>query len=169
MNRVEVAKLLAIIAGAHPNFEAEEAKVTIWHELLGDLDYEAAQRAVHQHITTSKWIPTIAEIREQATRSSRPEHMTPGEAWHAVHGAVQRYGYYEPRKGLESLPSLVAYAAQQIGWTEICMETQVGMLRSQYMRIYEQLVERAKREELVPPQLQLEKPGWTMEQIEPTK
>lgn len=150
MTKAQTAKLLAVVAAAYPSFEVDETRVEVWRELLGDLDFELLGVAVRRHITSSRFAPTVAEIREQAMRASGSEQMTAGEAWGAVHEAVQIYGYYRPQEGLDSLPPLVARAAKQIGWSQICLETEVGVLRGQFMRVFEQLARRAEREETLP-------------------
>jgi len=155
MTQAEAAKLLAVVAAAYASFDVDETKVQVWRELLGDLDLDLVSTAVRRHIAASKWAPTVAEIREEATRLSHPEQMTAGEAWGAVHEAVQRYGYYQPQESLESLPPLVAQAARQIGWSEICLETNVGVLRGQFMKVYQAMREREEREEVLPANIRL--------------
>ena len=72
MTDKETAKILQYIVIAYPNFPTLTADtVEIWHEMLSDLDFTAVLRAVKAHVKVSRFIPSIAEIRE-AVADNRP-------------------------------------------------------------------------------------------------
>ena len=72
MIRDDVKKIFALMILAYPSMsEITTEKIDIWHELLEDIDFEAAKKAVKEHIKTSRFIPTIAEIRE-AVAENKP-------------------------------------------------------------------------------------------------
>ena len=72
MTRDDVKKIFALMILAYPSMsEITTEKIDIWHELLSDIDFEAAEKAVKEHIKTSRFVPTIAEIRE-AVNENRP-------------------------------------------------------------------------------------------------
>lgn len=156
MSPAEVAKLLAVLAVAYPGFEVDEAKHRLWCEMLADLDYELASEAVRRHIAASRWAPTIAEIREEASRVACPDALTAGEAWGRLMEAVREYGYYREREAMLSLPVPVRYVAQQIGWRHINLSTETDTLRAHFMRMFEQVQARERREALLPPALRTE-------------
>ncbi len=81
MKRNEAARLLTVIAAAYPNFEPDDDKVRIWAEMMADLEYETAATALQRHIATSRFAPTIAEIREQAVAAVTSSEITSAEAW----------------------------------------------------------------------------------------
>lgn len=62
MKQTEMANFLAMIKTAYPYFEITEAGVKLWHLMLQDLEYKDAQARLAQHIRTSKFAPTIAEL-----------------------------------------------------------------------------------------------------------
>lgn len=62
MKQTETANFLAMIKTAYPFFEVTEAGVRLWHTMLSDLDYKTAQKRLANHIRSSKFAPTIAEI-----------------------------------------------------------------------------------------------------------
>ena len=65
MTREDVKKLFEPMILAYPSMpEMSSQKIDLWHELLNDIDFEAAKKAVKEHIKTSRFVPTIAEIRE---------------------------------------------------------------------------------------------------------
>lgn len=72
MTRDNIKKIFALMILAYPSMsEMTTEKIDIWHELLSDIDFEAAEKAVKEHIKTSRFVPTIAEIRE-AVNENRP-------------------------------------------------------------------------------------------------
>jgi len=72
VTRDNIKKIFALMILAYPSMsEMTTEKIDIWHELLSDIDFEAAEKAVKEHIKTSRFVPTIAEIRE-AVNENRP-------------------------------------------------------------------------------------------------
>lgn len=71
MTAQEVHRLLAVIRVAYPNWQKgqEIAASNLWEEALADIDYDAANAALKRHISTNKFAPTIAEIREPCTKT----------------------------------------------------------------------------------------------------
>lgn len=64
MKRSESAELVMLILGAYPNAKTTSGTSGVYESLLADLDAKAARQAVQQLIATSRFMPTIAEIRE---------------------------------------------------------------------------------------------------------
>lgn len=62
MNKAEVAKLLTVIKIAYPNFEVSESVVNLWYVMLKEMPFAKAERNLREHITKSKFPPTIAEV-----------------------------------------------------------------------------------------------------------
>lgn len=151
VTKSETSKLLAILAAAYPRFEVDELKIQVWHEMLSDLDYQIAQMAAKKCISEQKFAPSIAEVRQAAVDIMTPDRKTAGEAWGEVQRAVGYYGYISEAEALESLSPLVATATRQIGWQQICAATEMGVVRGQFMKIYEQ-VERRENERLLLPE-----------------
>ena len=72
MTEKETAKILQYIVVVYPNFPTLTAEtVGIWHEMLSDLDFTLTMKAIKAHVKVSRFIPTIADIRE-AVADSRP-------------------------------------------------------------------------------------------------
>ena len=66
----ETARMMAVLQAAFPNFysraEDRDAAVKIWAAALDDLPYGEAQAAVMRVIRTSRFPPTVAEVRQAA-------------------------------------------------------------------------------------------------------
>ena len=71
MTRDEVKGIFKYLIVTYENFEISLEKVDIWYELLEDIDYQEALKAVKEHIKVNKFSPTIAEIRE-AVKENKP-------------------------------------------------------------------------------------------------
>lgn len=65
MTEKEVAKLMALIKLAYPNWQCgqESPALKLWAQALADVDASQATEALVRHINTCKFAPTIAEIR----------------------------------------------------------------------------------------------------------
>ena len=66
MNKLETNKILTTIAAVYQNFEINEFKQGIWHELLKDIEFRHAGTALMETLRSSKFPPTPADIIEKA-------------------------------------------------------------------------------------------------------
>ena len=76
MKKSETSKIIIKLMTVYPSFKfganvitGEEMDlsevVNIWHEMIGDMDYDRAETAVNTCINKCKFVPSIAEIREE--------------------------------------------------------------------------------------------------------
>lgn len=63
MTKEETKELLTLIFTAYPNFEITKDRIDLWVDMLTDAVFDKAKANTEQHIKTSKYPPTIAEIR----------------------------------------------------------------------------------------------------------
>jgi len=152
LKKTDTIKLLAIINTAFPNMQITESMVELWHELLGDLEFNLAIAAAKKLILESPFPPTIADIRKRAV-----EIMTPAEdkidastAWGEVVHAIRMFGYPRPQEALESMSPRTRKVVEQMGWQEICQATDPGVVRGQFLRMYEAYSAREKQDALLP-------------------
>lgn len=66
MIKSETIIILITIAAVYQNFDVNQIKKDIWHELLKDTDYQFATKALIKTLKESKFAPTPAEIIERA-------------------------------------------------------------------------------------------------------
>lgn len=64
MKKSEAAELVMMILAAYPNAKTSSSTSQVYETMLADLDPKTARQAVTALIATSKFVPTIAEIRE---------------------------------------------------------------------------------------------------------
>lgn len=115
--------------------------------MLGDVNPVTLAQAVANLINKCKFLPTIAEIREECSALSayvnaHEELPTPQSAWEKVIKTVGTYGY---DNGKERLAGITLTAAMTI-WSSfdprMGHEYNEASCRSQFVRCYEQLAER---------------------------
>lgn len=121
--------------------DVKEGTFEAYVTYLADIPPEFIRAAVDELIKTSKWLPTVAEIREQARalwiNSKGLEEETAEKAWIALLQMVRKHGFIEPKR--EAFTSAAAYNAMRaVGWTAICMakNNELGFLHNQYVSAY---------------------------------
>lgn len=155
MQPAEIAKLLTVIAANYPTFTVDEIKHSLWLDMLADVDYPTANMAVRRHIATSRFAPTVAEIREQAMIASGHEEVTATEAWGELMQAVRHHGYYHEREALAEMNPETRRVVERITWREVNMCENLDVLRGQFLRMYETMAGRSRREALCPPAIRV--------------
>lgn len=147
----EITRLLAVIAAAYPAFKVENVvQVKIWYESLKDCNYDQIKMAIQKHIIENKWPPSIAEIREGVVNISNPEIPAKDEAWGEVMQAMQKFGVYRAKDAMESMHPVVAATAKRMGWREMCHGDNIGVVRGQFLKMYEIIERREKTAGLMP-------------------
>lgn len=153
MTKQEFGRLVAVIRGVYRDdkFLANNESAQVWYELLKDIDYERAKAAVMKHSLTSKWTPTIAELREQAA-DIQTDKKDWSAGWLEVMFAVRRYGYMDEVGALNSMSPLTREVTKRLGWKQICESGTDGLtaLRANFRMIYEQKQNDIKQEKQLP-------------------
>lgn len=152
MTKSEIAKILAVLAASYSKFDVDDLKVQVWHEMLGDLDYKLVQVAVQKLILESPYPPAIADIRKQVVEITTPhdEKIDAATAWGEVEKAIQLYGYYREAEAMASMSPRTAKIVKYIGWQEICLSEEPGVVRGQFLKMYQQIADREQKEKLLP-------------------
>lgn len=121
--------------------DVKEGTFEAYVTYLADVPPEFIRAAVDELIKTSKWLPTVAEIREQARalwmNSKGLEEETAEKAWIALLQMIRKHGFVEPKR--EAFTSAAAYQAMRaVGWTAICMakNNELSFLHNQYVSAY---------------------------------
>ena len=139
----QVRGLLRAISGAYPTFELTDDRVSIYVKLLADLDAEALIAATQQHIATSKFPPTVAELREACASLTRPALPAWADAWGEVLEAIRRVGYLGQPSF--SHPLITQAVHSMGGWKLLCaMEiSETATQRAQFRDVYNAYASRA--------------------------
>lgn len=167
MTKSDAAKLVAIVVTAYPNYDkfrsaAEvEATVNLWALMFEHDPGAVVGLAVKKHIATSKWPPSVVEIREIMLEATHPELVPPDQAWAAVSDLLYEEGQYNRGDIFKQLPTMVARAVETIGWGNLwemhrsyCIGGKPGMDRVAFIQQYTPMYERAKSEAMTPQAIQ---------------
>lgn len=96
MTKSETVQLFVIIKSLFPRDEAfrnaTPDMVSAWTEMLADIPFDHAKAAVKAAVATSPFPPSIAEIRDYATRLTAPKRLTADEAWGIAQDVIRTYG-----------------------------------------------------------------------------
>lgn len=142
MKQIEAVQLVGVLAAAYPNFPVSEATIQVYAAALGDLETSAAVRAAEELVATSRFFPTVAEIRAAAAERTMGL-PTPEEALGLVLGEVRRCGIYgRPRFDCP----VVAEAVRVVGFRNICTSDNPEALRAHFFRVYGAYRDREIRE-----------------------
>lgn len=79
MNPSETTKLMALLKGAFPRQDVTPETLQVYCEFLADLDFNTAKDAIKRIVSTSRFWPTIAEIRDACL--AEQGLLPPEEAW----------------------------------------------------------------------------------------
>lgn len=130
---------------AFPNSKITGENIFIYAIALSELSESELKAAVLKCMRTCKFLPSIAEIMEQAQNmvevATGTKAKSPDEAWNEVQRQMQEAFIY--KKPVFSTPEIEA-AAMAMGWTGLC-ETPadvIGVARAQFLKMYESVCKR---------------------------
>jgi hypothetical protein len=125
-----------------PNQQAME----LWYRELQDIPYNVAEASLRQWVSTNKWSPSIAEIREMSFSVQNGNIPDWGEGWEQVLNAIRKFGSYRIPEAMESFDPITRRCVERLGFRNICMSENINADRANFRMIYEQLAEREKKE-----------------------
>lgn len=124
-----------------PNQQAME----LWYRELKDIPFSVAEAGMRKWVSTNKWSPSIAEIREMAVGVTSGDAPDWGDGWEKVLTAIRRYGYYNKKEALDSLDPLTRKCVERLGFRELCISENIMADRANFRQIFETL---SKREQV---------------------
>lgn len=88
-----------------------ENAMRLWYSELKDIPYQLAHTALRKYVSTNKFAPTIADIREQVAElnDQNEEELNETFAWSLVLKAIRRSTYYSEEE-FAKLPATVKRA-----------------------------------------------------------
>jgi hypothetical protein len=145
MTREEATALLGMAKANWPRTEVTLDMVGLWASMLEDMSATEGARALQEHMATSAFWPTVADIRGRATR--RELGAQPAElVWAEVMAQVSANGQRRP--WVYSSP-LVERAVEAIGGPRaICLadESKMDAMKAQLRDAYRAAAGLAERE-----------------------
>ena len=140
-----IAKVLVILTAAYPRQATTKETAMVYADLLADIPDGLLLVAAKHHAASSKWFPSIAELREAAgqIRARASGLPSPAEAMAEVMAQVAAVGYY----GSPHFSSpLVRRALDALGgWRAFCASVEGMADRAHFLRIYGDLLQRREQ------------------------
>jgi len=149
MDRKVFASIMMAVSAAYDKFDMSEEKLSVYYATLGDLPAELLKAATLEHMTTNKWPPKIAELRQLAFEivDRSQGRISAPEAWGVVMRDLRRPGSFGVYGGEPEFDDpTIAQAVQNVGgWRAICMTPQdvLGVMQARFLQAFE----RARGEE----------------------
>lgn len=138
------------------SFLPDEEALKLWYRMLKDLDGKTVAAAVYKHISSCKFPPTIADIREQCAAIESGGEKNWLEGWGMVVRAIGRHGTYgrkEAIKKLRDFDPLTADVVEKMGWQNLCESENQVADRANFRIAYEAYATRKKELAKLPPNL----------------
>lgn len=151
MTQTEIMKLVAMLVATYRNtMRLDDRELVtmsaVYETMLADLDAEAATCAVKRLIASSKWMPTIAEIRSAVLEITEGPVRAAGDAWGDVREAIGTVGMNRYPRFADPV---VARCVDALGWTELCLSENAVADRARFIELYAQLATSERRERVV--------------------
>lgn len=140
---------------ATPNFLPDGDSIKTWYMLLQDIPFEKLSVAVQKHIMTSKYPPTIAELRAAAISTERSVGNW-SSGWEQFQTAIRKFGYYRQEEAFDVMDELTRTVVKRLGWKNLCMSENPIQDRANFRMIYEQEEKRVSESAALPKNLQNE-------------
>ena len=142
MTEKEAAGLMAALKAAYPRQEIAAPTIKLYARMLGDIDPTEGKEAVQRLIASSRFFPTVAEIREEVFRAHTEGLPEPEVAWRYVLEAIGKFGAYgSPSFEGEAMNE----AIRAVGWRDICLSESVASSRARFVDAYRVCRERQTR------------------------
>ena len=149
MTKTEVMKLVAVLCAAYPSAKFTAETSSVYEHMLADLDGTTTTAAVEQLISSSRWLPTVAEIRERVLSLRSGEIRPGGDAWGSVRKAIARRGRHRvPGVDFEFSDPVVHEAVRALGWAELCDSENAVADRARFTELYDRLAVLRRRRQL---------------------
>lgn len=162
MNKKETTQIITFLAGNYPNIsektiEQKQIMINTWQECLGDLDYNVVMQAVKKNIIESKYLPTISEIRKNAIEMINPQRNKTGiEAWNEAYKMICNGTYMTQEEFNTHTEEVKIFfgSVNQLRKYSINANFNMDVVRSNFLKQYENLIQRKEELKKLPKDMQ---------------
>jgi len=157
MNAIEVSKIIGMLETNYKNFKVsnDEDALELWLKALKDLTYEECDMAVQRIIMEDVFPPVIATVRK-AVAVIKTQIPTASDAWGEVERALVKYEANQDKKAIDSLSPLAGRVIGNMNWWGLKNSTNPATDRAHFLKMYTEIAENEKREEIMSPKLKIE-------------
>lgn len=158
MTLQETAKVMDIIKGAYPSWQATKQTALVWAQMFVDDPLELVLAAVKSYIASDSkgFAPVVGQIKKIMT-DLLVDDMNENEAWSLVRKAISNgiYGSVEEYEALPPILKKVVGSPDQLSEWAMLTDGLDTVVASNVMRSYRKEVERQKFERALPNDVKL--------------
>lgn len=171
MNAQEFSTIAMAIRSAWPNANLmlDDKAKDVWYTMLADLDYNACLVAIKEHMSTCRFAPSIAELRERCSNVTSVPVQSWGDAWEDVISAIRFCGMYREDEALQRMDAITRKCVKRLGFQNLCASENITADRANFRMIYEQEQKTQKELQQLSPALQEQKKSFQQLAIQTVK
>jgi hypothetical protein len=140
---IETLRVIKILGDVYPSFQLSSSAIEMYVQLLADIPGSVLEQSALDHISRSRFFPTIAELRSAAFSiiDATDPIPTEYEAWSAVQAEIHRVGHYD-YPTLDN--TIAAQVVEQLGWHYLCLSENPVADRAHFVQAYQTIAERER-------------------------
>ena len=129
--------------------------IALWEDELADISPVLLEKTFRQVLRTSRFFPTIAEVRAQIDQANANGlHLEIEEAWSRALDWVQRYFHPDlgVARGAPELPGAIQHAIRAAGglqWIESCSASELQWAKKRFVEDFTRVHETRQSEHLL--------------------
>ena len=143
MTKQQFAQITSGIQAFYGTFQLDITQMGLWYEMLEDLDYEICNKAIKKLIQTTKFAPTVADIRQAYTEIKNGDLPSLEQSINDMRLVASKYGRYRYDEGMEWLKTKnpTAYRIlKAIGYNSYA-NNQEAYMQSTIAKLHKEIVE----------------------------
>lgn len=146
MTPQEFTKSMTVLGLAY-NKEFTQEQVEVWYRFFKDTDDKDFRKALSRIIETSKFIPSIAEIKQEIAALKTPVlQLSPEEEWTKVERMIGKYGYYNAEEAEKEMDPFTARVVKRMGgFRSICQSTEGEWQRKNFVKLFNEMSDTATK------------------------
>ena len=156
MNKQEFSKWVMALKTYYPREQLlpNAQAIELWYQELHDIPMQVAEAALRKWVSTSKWSPTIAEIREMCVDVKRGDAPDWSDGWAQVMLAIRRYGQYNQGEAMAFLDPITRETVRRLGFYNLCVSENPVSDRARFKETFEIMAKREQMRLQLPLELQ---------------
>ena len=139
MDKTEFVKILTILGMAY-NQEFTQEKASIWYGMFKNDNINTFKQAIKNLICKSKFMPSIAEVKEEMVAINYPSlSLNAEDEWYKVLMAIRKYGSYGQITAMNTFNNYTADIVRRIGWDRLCRSERIDFEKKLFIANFESL------------------------------
>lgn len=148
MNKKEFGLFAMALKTYYPkeNLLPNEQAMSLWFKQLQDIPYNVAEATLNKWVSTNKWSPSIADIREMSVSVTQGEKPLWSDGWEQACRMIRKYGSYNAGEALAEMDEITRQTVKRLGYMELCRSENIVADRANFRIVFEQLADRQQKE-----------------------